>query len=82
METTTQTLHRLTSYEPGREWTDPIDDPRVLQDLEVNDIHRLPWFYKRYQASLPSMRLPVRRRPDLDERVVERLVEVDAGRKR
>ena len=58
METATQTLHRLTSYEPGREWTDPIDDPRVLQDLEVNDIHRLPWFYKRYQASLPSMRLP------------------------
>ena len=58
METATQTLHRLTSYEPGREWTDPIDDPRVLQDLEVNDIDRLPWFYKRYQASLPRLPLP------------------------
>ena len=33
METATQALHRLTSYEPGREWDEPIDDPRVLQDL-------------------------------------------------
>ena len=48
METATQALHRLTSYEPGREWDEPIDDPRVLQDLEVNDLDRLPWFYKRY----------------------------------
>ena len=37
METATQALHRLTSYEPGREWTVPVDDPRVVQDLEVND---------------------------------------------
>jgi hypothetical protein len=58
METATQTLHRLTSYEPGREWTDPIDDPRVLQDLEVNDLARLPWFYKRYVPSLPRVALP------------------------
>ena len=48
METATQALHRLTSYEPGREWDEPIDDPRVLQDLETNDLERLPWFYKRY----------------------------------
>ncbi|MEP6758729.1 MAG: hypothetical protein ABJB55_06000 [Actinomycetota bacterium] len=58
METATQTLHRLTSYEPGREWDAPIDDPRVLQDLEVNDLDRLPWFYKRYDERLPRIPLP------------------------
>ena len=58
METVTQTLHRLTSYEPGREWTDPVEDPRVLQDLEVNDLSRLPWFFKRYVQSLPRVPLP------------------------
>jgi hypothetical protein len=58
VETATQTLHRLTSYEPGREWTEPVDDPRVLQDLEVNDLDRLPWFFKRYAQSLPRVALP------------------------
>jgi hypothetical protein len=58
VETATQTLHRLTSYEPGREWDAPIEDPRVLQDLEVNDIERLPWFYKSYDESLPRIALP------------------------
>ena len=58
METPTQTLHRLTSYEPEREWDVPVDDPRVLQDLEVNDLDRLPWFYKRYAQSLPVVALP------------------------
>ncbi|MGZ8580159.1 MAG: hypothetical protein ACXWW9_02620 [Actinomycetota bacterium] len=58
MENATQTLHRLTSYEPGREWDEPVDDPRVVQDLEVNDLDRLPWFYKRYVRSLPRMPLP------------------------
>ena len=58
VETATQTLHRLTSYEPGREWTEPVDDPRVLQDLEVNDWARFPWFFKRYVQSLPRMPLP------------------------
>ncbi|MGZ4352218.1 MAG: nitroreductase family protein [Gaiellaceae bacterium] len=58
METATQTLHRLTSYEPGREWTEPPDDPRVVQDLEVNDLDRLPWFFKRYARSLPRVALP------------------------
>lgn len=42
METATQTLHRLTSYEPGREWDEPVDDPRVVQDLEMNDLARFP----------------------------------------
>jgi hypothetical protein len=58
VETATQALHRLTSYRPGREWTDPVDDPRVLQNLEVNDPARFPWFYKRYPESLPRVQLP------------------------
>ncbi len=57
-ETETQTLHRLTSYEPGREWDAPLDDPRLLQDLETNDLDRLPWFTKRYEAGLPRVPLP------------------------
>jgi len=58
VETPTQALHRLTSYEPDREWTEPIDDQRVLQDLEVNDLARFPWFYKRYERALPRVPLP------------------------
>ncbi len=30
--------HELTSYSPEREWTDPVVDPRVLQDLVPNDV--------------------------------------------
>ena len=58
METPTQTLHRLTSYEHGRDWDEPVDDPRVLQDFEANDLDRLPWFYKRYAGALPVVPLP------------------------
>jgi hypothetical protein len=58
VETATQMLHRLTSYEPGREWDEPLDDPRVIQDLEINDLDRFPWFYKRYVQSLPRIPLP------------------------
>jgi len=58
VETATQTLHRLTSYEPGRDWDEPIDDPRVLQDLVINDLDRLPWFYKRYEQAVPRVPLP------------------------
>ena len=58
VETATRTLHRLTSYEPGREWTDPIDDPRVRNDFEPNDFGRLPYFCKRYPAGLPILALP------------------------
>jgi SagB-type dehydrogenase family enzyme len=57
-ETATQALHRLTSYEPGRDWTAPADDPRVVQDLQVNDLERLPWFFKRYPQGLPRLALP------------------------
>jgi hypothetical protein len=58
VETATQTLHRLTSYEPGREWDEPVDDPLVVRELEVNDLDRFPWFSKRYPASLPRVSLP------------------------
>lgn len=58
MESATQLLHRLTVYEPGREWDEPIDDPRIVQDLEVNDLARLPWFYKGYGQDLPRAALP------------------------
>jgi hypothetical protein len=58
VETTTQKLHRLTSYAPGREWDEAIADPEVLQDLEVNDLARLPWFFKCYEADLPRIPLP------------------------
>ena len=58
METATQALHRLTSYEPGREWTELVDDPRVVREFEANDLARLPWFFKRYAQSLPRVPLP------------------------
>src|SRR5215475_9197075 len=58
VETATQTLHRLTSYQPGREWDEAIDDPRIVPDLEVNDMSRFPWFVKRYPEPLPRTPLP------------------------
>jgi len=58
METATQALHSLTSYEPGREWDEPVDDPRVVQDLVSNDLDRFPWFTKRYEDPLPRIELP------------------------
>ncbi|HET7309734.1 MAG TPA: hypothetical protein VFJ17_00250 [Mycobacteriales bacterium] len=57
METATQTYHRLTSYAPGLDWDKPVDDPRLLQDLETNVIEKLPWFYKRYAPGLPTIAL-------------------------
>jgi hypothetical protein len=61
VETATQTLHRLTSmgpYDEATVWEPPVDDPRVVHDLVVNDLDRLPWFYKRYPESLPTVGLP------------------------
>ena len=58
METATQTLHRLTSYAPGRDWDVAIGDPRIVQDLEANDMARLPWFFKRYAERMPRLPLP------------------------
>ncbi len=34
--------HSLTSYEPGREWDVPQDDPRIRHDLAPNDLDLLP----------------------------------------
>jgi hypothetical protein len=30
VETATQMLHRLTSYQPGREWDEAVDAPRIV----------------------------------------------------
>lgn len=63
MERATRTLHRLTSkgpFDEAHEWEPPVDDPRVLRDLVVNDLDRLPWFYKRYPESLPRVALPAK----------------------
>ncbi len=57
-ETASQLLHRLTSYAPERDWTEPIDDPRLVQDLEVNDLAQLPWWHKHYPDSVPGRALP------------------------
>jgi hypothetical protein len=61
METTTQTLHRLTSFgvfdlDVGS--LPPVDDPRVLRDFEPNDLSRHPWFHKRYAQPLRRVPLP------------------------
>lgn len=59
METATQTLHRLTSIEAGRDWGGPpVDDPRVLLDFEAMNVARFPWFFKRYGQRLPRAPLP------------------------
>jgi hypothetical protein len=63
-ETASQTLHRLTSYgpwdpaHPDAIWDPPVDDPRVVADLIVNDVDQFPWFYKRYAPGLPTQPLP------------------------
>jgi hypothetical protein len=60
-ETVTQALHRLTSFPPDPDWSDPIDvsaDVRLVQDLEIVDLDRIPWPYKRYEPDLPRRALP------------------------
>ena len=54
----TQLLHRLTSYEAGREWDEAIADDRIVQDLVPNDPEHFPRFYKDYPADLPRIALP------------------------
>jgi hypothetical protein len=61
VETPSQTLHRLTSYaayDPDTVWEPPVDDARVVADLVVNDVGRLPWFTKRYEGGFPTIPLP------------------------
>ncbi|MFK3979029.1 hypothetical protein ACI2K4_01490 [Micromonospora sp. NPDC050397] len=50
-------LHRLTTYERGRAWTVPVDDPRVRQDLTPNDPETRPAPMKEYR-DLPVVPLP------------------------
>jgi hypothetical protein len=50
--TTTEVLHRLTSYEPGRAWDAPLNDPRILQGLKTNDSERNTPFVKQYATTL------------------------------
>src|SRR4051794_16263909 len=63
-EAATQALHRITSCgrydasDPDLMSAPPVDDPRVVADLVVNDTDRLPWFYKRYPDGLPTVLLP------------------------
>ena len=59
MDTSTQTLHRLTSYAEFDEetvWEPPVADPRVVE-FATNDVDRLPWFYKHYRDGLPTVPL-------------------------
>jgi len=46
-------------WDDAHGWDPPVDDPRVVRDLVVNDLDRLPWFYKRYPEKLPRLRLPL-----------------------
>ncbi len=51
-------LHRLTSYEPDREWDAAVADPRVRHDLTPNDPSTLPPPVKEYDSALPTTPLP------------------------
>jgi nitroreductase len=51
-------LHRLTSYEPAREWTDTIDDPWIVTSFEPNDLDLLPPPVKTFPPGLPVVPLP------------------------
>ncbi len=51
-------LHRLTRYDPSREWDVPADDPRLRHDLVPNDPSTLPPPVKDYPGTLPVTVLP------------------------
>ncbi len=55
---TARLYHRLSSYEPAREFLVPIDDPRVLQDFVGNDFATWPAACKAYPPGLPAVELP------------------------
>ncbi|NHA68403.1 nitroreductase family protein [Phycicoccus flavus] len=57
-ETPTRLLHRLTSYQPDREWTEPLDDERVLRGFALNDEAHRPMPYADVAADLPRLALP------------------------
>jgi nitroreductase len=55
---TARLYHRLTAYEPEREWDVPVDDARVLRDFEPNVLATFPAHCKAYAAGLPAVALP------------------------
>jgi hypothetical protein len=55
---TARLYHRLTSYSPEREFTDPIDDPRIVQGFVQNDYATVPPFCKAYPDGLARVELP------------------------
>src|SRR3954471_10983843 len=57
---TARLYHRLSSYEPEREFTVPIDDPLVLRDFVANDFDSWPAACKAYPDGLPVVELPQR----------------------
>jgi hypothetical protein len=51
-------FHRLTAYEPAREWTDPVDDPWIVTSFEPGDKDLQPPLFKTFPAGLPVVPLP------------------------
>jgi nitroreductase len=51
-------FHRLTSYEPEREWDDTIDDPWLVTSFEPNDVAVVPPPVKEFPDELPLLPLP------------------------
>ena len=55
---TARLYHRLTSYSPERDFTDPLDDPRIVHGFVQNDYATVPPFCKTYPDGLPRVELP------------------------
>jgi hypothetical protein len=55
---TIRLYHQLSSYAPEREFTVPIDDPRVVQDFVANDFAIWPPACKAYPPGPPVVELP------------------------
>jgi len=55
---TARLYHRLTSYEPEREWTTPADDPLLLQDFVPNNLETRTAQWKSYPTGLTTVDLP------------------------
>src|SRR3954447_10848277 len=80
---TARLYHRLTSYTPEREWTTPVDDPRVLQGFKQIDIPTFPAACKLYPPGLPAGALPrewpARTAGALDLAALARVLHLSAG---
>ena len=51
-------FHRLTSYDPTREWDEVADDPWLVRSFEPNDMERIPPPVKSFPEGLPVLALP------------------------